>query len=133
MYVVKYISPSTSDPWWVLLGGGDFYLTYMVHCMYNYYEVIKLAKSRRNFYIDDKLYDEFRTYSRLTNITMTEVIEESILNFNQIMKQLLNGMSAGELIDYSHFKLYQATKQVDELPEGRNTRATKLKEEKENQ
>ncbi|MBP3931514.1 MAG: hypothetical protein J6D47_18370 [Peptostreptococcaceae bacterium] len=92
-----------------------------------------MAKSRRNFYIDDKLYDEFRTYSRLTNITMTEVIEESILNFNQIMKQLLNGMSAGELIDYSHFKLYQATKQVDELPEGRNTRATKLKEEKENQ
>lgn len=80
-----------------------------------------MAKTRRNFYIDDDLYQEFRTYTRIANISVTEVIEESIINFNQVMKQILSGMSAGELIDYSHYKLYKISKEVDELPQGKDT------------
>ena len=80
-----------------------------------------MAKTRRNFYIDDDLYQEFRTYTRIANISITEVIEESIINFNQVMKQILSGMSAGELIDYSHYKLYKISKEVEELPQGKDT------------
>ena len=75
-----------------------------------------MAKTRINFYIDDDLYQEFRA-----NISVTEVIEESIINFNQVMKQILSGMSAGELIDYSHYKLYKISKEVEELPQGKDT------------
>lgn len=86
-----------------------------------------MAKTRRNFYIDDELYQEFRTYTRIANVSVTEVIEESIVQFNQMMKQILSGMSAGELIDYSHYKLYKVSKEVDELPEGKNTRVKGVK------
>ena len=80
-----------------------------------------MAKTRRNFYIDDDLYQEFRIYTRIANISVTEVIEESIINFNQVMKQMLSGMSAGELIDYSHYKLYKISKEAEELPQGKDT------------
>lgn len=81
-----------------------------------------MGKTRRNFYIDDELYKEFRNYTRLANVSVTEVIEEAIVNFNQVMRQILSGMSAGELLDYSHYKLYKVQKEVDELPDGRDTR-----------
>ena len=80
-----------------------------------------MAKTRRNFYIDDDLYQEFRTYTRIANISVTEVIEESIIKFNQVMKQILSGMSAGELIDSSHYKLYKISTEVEELPQGKDT------------
>lgn len=83
---------------------------------------MNMGKTRRNFYIDDELYKEFRNYTRLANVSVTEVIEEAIVNFNQVMRQILSGMSAGELLDYSHYKLYKVQKEVDELPDGRDTR-----------
>lgn len=86
-----------------------------------------MAKSRRNFYIDDELYQEFKTYARIANVSLTEVIEESIVQFNQMMKQILSGMSAGELIDYSHYRLYKVAKEIDELPEGKDTRVKGVK------
>ena len=86
-----------------------------------------MAKTRRNFYIDDDLYQEFRTYTRIANVSVTEVVEEAIINFNQVMRQIVSGMSAGELIDYSHYKLYKITKEVDDLPNGKDTRIGKSK------
>ena len=80
-----------------------------------------MAKTRRNFYIDDDLYQEFRTYTRIANISVTEVMEESIINFNQVMKQILSGMSAGEFIGYSHYTLYKISIKVEELPQGKDT------------
>ena len=80
-----------------------------------------MAKTRRNFYIDDELYQEFRTYTRIANVSVTEVVEEAIINFNQVMRQIVSGMSAGELIDYSHYKLYKIAKEVDDLPNGKDT------------
>ena len=80
-----------------------------------------MAKTRRNFYIDDELYQEFRTYTRIANVSVTEVVVEAIINFNQVMRQIVSGMSAGELIDYSHYKLYKIAKEVDDLPNGKDT------------
>lgn len=86
-----------------------------------------MAKIRRNFYIDDDLYQEFKTYTRIANVSMTEAIEDCITQFNEIMRHLVSGMSAGELIDYSHYKLYKLSKEVDALPDGKDTRANKAK------
>ena len=86
-----------------------------------------MAKIRRNFYIDDELYQEFKTYTRIANISMTQAIEECITQFNETMRQIVSGMSAGELIDYSHYKLYKISKEVDALPDGRDTRVGKTK------
>ena len=86
-----------------------------------------MAKRRRNFYIDDELYEEFKTYARIANVSLTEVIETSIAEFNHTMKHILSGMSAGELIDYSHYRLYKVAKEVNELPEGKDTRVKGVK------
>ena len=43
------------------------------------------------------------------------------------MRQIVSGMSAGELIDYSHYKLYKIAKEVDDLPNGKDTRIGKSK------
>ena len=86
-----------------------------------------MAKIRRNFYIEDELYQEFKTYTRIANISMTQAIEECITEFNHTMKQLLSGMSAGELLDYSHYRLYKVSKEIDELPQGKDTRVKGMK------
>ena len=76
-----------------------------------------MGKTRRNFYIDDELYEEFKRLTSIGGVSMAEVVNESIREYNRIVKMALAGMSANEIIDFSHYKLQKAKEGLNHLKE----------------
>lgn len=74
-----------------------------------------MGKTRRNFYIDDELYEEFRRLTSIGGVTMAEVVNESIREYNRLVKMAISGMNAEEIIDYSHYKLQKAKEGLNHL------------------
>lgn len=71
-----------------------------------------MAKTRRNFYIDDVVYDEFKRWASINGHSVSNVVNECMKEYNSIMRMTLAGMSAQELLDY---KTYKVKMQLDQV------------------
>ena len=80
--------------------------------MYNLLEVIKVAKTRRNFYLDDDIFEEFKRMTALSGDSMASVITECMKEYNSLMRMTIAGMSGQELLDY---KVYKVKMQLDRV------------------
>ena len=83
-----------------------------MYFMYNCFEVVIMAKTRRNFYIDDDLYEEFKRMTAINGHSMANVISECMKEYNSLMRMTVAGMSAEELLDY---KVYKVKMQLDRV------------------
>ena len=71
---------------------------------------MKVAKTRRNFYLDDDVFEEFKRMTTLNGHSMASVISECMKEYNSLMRMTIAGMSGQELLDY---KVYKVKMQLD--------------------
>lgn len=71
-----------------------------------------MAKIRRNFYVDEDVYEEFKRLTAINGDSMASVVNECMKEYNSLMKMTLAGMNAQELLDY---KTYKVRMQLDQV------------------
>lgn len=71
-----------------------------------------MAKIRRNFYVDEEVYEEFKRLTAINGDSMASVVNECMKEYNSLMKMTLAGMNAQELLDY---KTYKVRMQLDQV------------------
>lgn len=71
-----------------------------------------MAKTRRNFYVDDDVYEEFKRFASVNGHSVSNVINECMKEYNSIMRMTLSGMSAQDLLDYKTYKVKMELDQV---------------------